>query len=141
MLRLKEILHHRTMFSAEPGQSVVEVAQQMAARNIGAILVLENGELRGVFSERDLMKRVVVEGLDPANTPVESVMSTDLTKADEDSTAEHALELMRRGNCRHLPVMRGDQVVGFISMRDLMISELEWKTEELQHMRDYIQSA
>jgi CBS domain-containing protein len=137
---LKDILHDRKPFSADPGETVAEVAARMAALNIGAILVLDRGELRGVFSERDLMKRVVVEGLDPRQTRVQQVMSTDLTKADESATIEMAMELMRRCGCRHLPVMRSSQVVGFISMRDLMLYELEQKAEEIRHMRNYIQS-
>jgi CBS domain-containing protein len=68
-------------------------------------------------------------------------MSTSITKADEQTSAEEAMELMRRCGCRHLPVMRARQVVGFISMRDLMLDELEQKTEEIRHMRNYIQSA
>jgi CBS domain-containing protein len=134
------MLHGRTLFSAAPAETVAEVAARMAALNVGAIPVLENGELRGVFSERDLMKRVVVPGLDPRQTRIVDVMSTSLTKADENTTADEAMELMRSCGCRHLPVMRASEVVGFISMRDLMLDELEKKTEEIQHMRNYIQS-
>jgi CBS domain-containing protein len=140
MPRLKDILQERAWFSAEIGQSVAEVARVMVARNVGAILVLENGELRGVFSERDLMTRVVVAGLDPAQTPVDLVMSTHLSTIQETATLDDAMGLMRQCNCRHLPVMRGEQVAGFISMRDLMLFELERKTDELQHMHRYIQS-
>ncbi len=141
MPRMKDILDQRQPYSAETGQTVADVAAKMAALNIGAILVLERGKLKGLFSERDLMKRVVVPGLDPARTPVERVMSTDLTRAEESTTVEEAMELMRRCNCRHLPVLRGGEVLGLISMRDLMIYELDRKTEEIQHMKDYIQSA
>ena len=140
MPQLKSILHGRELFSVEPGETVAEVAAHMAALNVGAIPVIENGELRGVFSERDLMKRVVVAGRDPQRTLVGDVMSTSLTTADELTTTEEAMEMMRRCGCRHLPVMRARQVVGFISMRDLMLDELEQKAEEIRHMRNYIQS-
>ncbi len=138
---LKDLLHGRELYQAEPGETVAEVAARMAAVNVGAILVLEDGVLRGIFSERDLMKRVVLEGRDPQRTLVGDVMSTSLTKASPDTTMEEAMELMRNCGCRHLPVMRGSEVVGFISMRDLMFEELEQKTEEIRHMRNYIQSA
>ncbi len=142
MPQLKDILHGRALFSAEAGETVAQVAARMAALNVGAILVLDTqGDLRGVFSERDLMKRVVVEGLDPERTRVEHVMTTDLTKAEESDTLEQAMELMRRCGCRHLPVMRDGRAAGFISMRDLMLYELERKTEEIEHMRNYIQNA
>ncbi len=140
MPQLKDILHNREMFSVQPGQTVAAVAAHMAAVNVGAIPVIENNELRGVFSERDLMKRVVLSGRDPQQTLVGEVMSTNLTKADEETTSEEAMELMRRCGCRHLPVMRSGEVVGFISMRDLMLDELEQNAEEIRHMRNYIQS-
>jgi CBS domain-containing protein len=140
MPQLKDILHNRKLFSVQPDQTVAAVAAHMAAVNVGAIPVIENKELRGVFSERDLMKRVVLGGRDPQRTLVGDVMSTTLTKADEQTTSEEAMELMRRCGCRHLPVMRSSEVVGFISMRDLMIDELEQKAEEIRHMRNYIQS-
>jgi signal-transduction protein with cAMP-binding, CBS, and nucleotidyltransferase domain len=141
MCQLKDILQNRTLLWAEAGESVAQVAARMAALNVGAIIVLDRGELRGVFSERDLMKRVVVRGLDPERTPVDTVMSTDLTKAEESTTVAEAMELMRRCGCRHLPVMRGGRVTGFISMRDLMLHDLQEKTEEIEHMRNYIQNA
>ncbi len=140
MPQLKDILHDRKLFSVHPDQTVAAVAAHMAAVNVGAIPVIDNNELRGVFSERDLMKRVVLGGRDPQQTLVGDVMSTSLTKADEETTSEEAMELMRRCGCRHLPVMRSSEVVGFISMRDLMIDELEQKAEEIRHMRNYIQS-
>jgi CBS domain-containing protein len=141
MPSLKDILQARALEAAEVGQTVAEVARRMAERNIGAIVVLEKGELRGIFSERDLMRRIVVQRLDPEATRVEAVMSTDLTTADESATVEEAMELMRGRGCRHLPVMRSGRVTGFISMRDLMLCELERKTEEIAHMRSYIQGA
>ncbi len=141
MPRLKEILQRRFLISVAPHDTVAAAARRMTELNIGAILVLENGKLRGVFSERDLMRRVVVERLDPDKTSVESVMSTELTTAEENTTAEEAMELMVRCQCRHLPVMSGGEVSGFLSMRDLMKDELDRKSEELQHIRDYIQSS
>ena len=140
MPQLKDILHSRKLFSVQPNQTVAAVAAHMAAVNVGAIPVIENNELRGVFSERDLMKRIVVGGRDPERTLVSDVMSINLTKADERTTSEEAMEMMHRCGCRHLPVMRGTEVVGFISMRDLMLDELEQKAEEIRHMRNYIQS-
>ena len=91
-----------------------------------------------MFSERDLMKRVVLERRDPATTPVEAVMSTAVATVDELASIDDAMELMQTHNCRHLPVTRGSRVIAFLSMRDLMNYELARKTEELHHMRAYI---
>jgi signal-transduction protein with cAMP-binding, CBS, and nucleotidyltransferase domain len=97
--------------------------------------------LRGVFSERDLLKRVVVERRDPERTPVSLVMSTDLFMIDESASLEEAMESMQSNNCRHLPVTRDGRVVAFLSMRELMNFELAQKTEENHHMRAYISNA
>ncbi len=86
MPRLRDILQGRSLLSAQTGETVAEVARRMASWNVGAVVVLENGALRGVFSERDLMKRVVVPQRDPEATRIDEVMSTDLTKADEYAT-------------------------------------------------------
>ena len=138
MSRVRDIVHNRDLFSVEESDSVADAARRMADLHVGAILVLNRGDLRGVFSERDLMRRVVVERLDPDRTRVAEVMSRDLATIDEMASIEEAMELMRRCGCRHLPVMRGSRVAAFLSMRDVMNYELERKTEELSHMRAYI---
>jgi len=94
MVRIQDILAGRNLFSVQVDQSVADVARYMAEVHVGAILVLERDELRGLFSERDLMTRVVVERRNPESTPVSEVMSTDLATIDEASTLEEALECM-----------------------------------------------
>ena len=140
MSQVRDIVHGRDLFFVDERESVAEVARRMADLHVGAILVLNGEDLRGVFSERDLMKRVVLDRLDPERTPVSQVMSTALATVDELADLEAAMELMQLHNCRHLPVMRGSRVVAFLSMRDLMNFELARKTEELHHMRAFIQS-
>jgi signal-transduction protein with cAMP-binding, CBS, and nucleotidyltransferase domain len=141
MYRVSDVVHQRDLFSVEEGQSVAEVARKMSDLRVGAILVFDQGQLSGVFSERDLLKRVVVERRDPESTPVGTVMSTDMFTIDESASLEEAMESMQSHNCRHLPVTRKGQVVAFLSMRDLMNFELAQKTEEIHHMRQYISNA
>ncbi len=138
MSTVREIVHDRDLFQVGEFDTVAQVARQMAELHVGAILVLNGESLRGIFSERDLMKRVVLEHVDPETTPVRMVMSTNVVAVDELASLEEAMELMQSHNCRHLPVTRGSRVVGFLSMRDLMNFELARKTEELHHMRAYI---
>ena len=138
MSRVRDIVDDRDLFCVEEGSSVAEVARQMADLRVGAIIVMRGHSLRGVFSERDLMNRVVLERLDPDRTPVERVMSTALATIEEDASLEDAMELMQSHGCRHLPVTRAGAVTAFLSMRDLMKHELALKTEELHHMRSYI---
>ncbi len=138
MSTVRDIVHDRDLYQVGEFDTVAQVARQMAELHVGAILVLNGESLRGIFSERDLMKRVVLEHLDPEATPVRAVMSTNVVAVDEVASLEDAMELMQSHNCRHLPVTRGSRVVGFLSMRDLMNFELARKTEELHHMRAYI---
>ncbi|MBZ5723395.1 MAG: CBS domain-containing protein [Acidobacteriia bacterium] len=141
MARVRDLLHNRILFHAEENDAVADVARQMAQLHIGAILVLDGGRLCGVFSERDLMKRVVLERLNPESTPVKFVMSTDVVTVDEDAELQEAMEAMEAHSCRHLPVMRGGRVTGFLSMRDIMHYELTRQTDEIHHMRAYIHGA
>jgi CBS domain-containing protein len=141
MSRVQDIVQDRELYYVEEHQTVAAVARKMAELHVGAIIVLSGQQLRGVFSERDLMKRVVLEKLDPEQTLVRSVMSIDISTVDESATLEVAMEAMQQHNCRHLPVTRGGKVVSFLSMRDLMNYELARKTEELHHMRAYIHGA
>ena len=138
MAYVRDIVLNRVLFSVEENETVAAVARQMAEFRVGAILVLGAGELRGVFSERDLMLRVVLQRLDPETTPVRQVMSTQLTTVDEAAVLDEAMEAMHRHNCRHLPVTRDGRPIGFLSMRDLMDFQLASQTEELHHMKAYI---
>jgi CBS domain-containing protein len=141
MSGVQDILQNRELFHVEENDTVANVVRRMAEIRVGAILVLEGEQLRGVFSERDLMKRVVLAKLDPELTLVKDVMSTDIATIDETASLEEAMEAMHAHNCRHLPVTRGSRVVAFLSMRDLMHHELARKTEEWHHMQEYIRSA
>jgi CBS domain-containing protein len=114
------------------------VAHRMAELHVGAILVMDGGELKGIFSERDFLVRVVVGGRDPNATAVCEVMTSNVFTIDATVGMEEAMETMRVHNCRHLPVTDEGRVVAFLSMRDLMNFALEQKTEELHHMRAYI---
>jgi CBS domain-containing protein len=138
MAHVRDIVGNRVLFFVEEGETVAGVARQMADFHVGAVLVMDRGQLRGVFSERDLMLRVVLQRLDPETTPVSSVMSTQLATVEESASPEAAMEAMHEHSCRHLPVTRAGQVVGFLSMRDLMDFQLARQTEELHHMKAYI---
>ena len=138
MSRVMDVLAQKELYSVDPDQTVTEVAHRMAELHVGAILVMQAGELKGIFSERDFLVRVVVERRDPNETTVGVVMTCNVATIEETSAIEEAMERMRIHNCRHLPVMRGGRVAGFLSMRDLVNFELERKTEELHHMRAYI---
>src|SRR4051812_24415340 len=106
MSQVKDVVHQCQLFSVEEHQTVAEVARAMAGYHVGAILVLKGDQLRGIFSERDLMMRVVLENRDPERTAVREVMTTDVCTIDEGALPEQAMEAMQANNCRHLPVTR-----------------------------------
>jgi CBS domain-containing protein len=140
MSRVMDVLANRELYSVEPHLTAAEVAHRMAELRVGAILVIRDGQLMGIFSERDFLVRVVVGGRDADRTSVADVMTSNVASIEETASLEEAMETMRVHNCRHLPVVRNGRVTGFLSMRDLMNFALEQKTEELHHMRAYISS-
>ena len=124
--------------TAQVGQSVYEVACTMVERNIGAVPVLQDGQLAGIFSERDLMRRVVVEGRDPRATRVEEVMTADPLIVSPTSSMEECMVLMRNHGFRHLPICDGKKLKGLVSLRDLLLRDLSEKDDEVRMMRAYI---
>lgn len=135
-----DLFRNQTTISAEPHQTVLEIAGMMVEHNIGAVPVLQNGKLVGIFSERDLMSRVVVKGKDPAQTQVGQVMTEDpLTVAPTDPL-ETCMTLMRRHGFRHLPVCAGRDLVGVVSLRDILLHDLDAKDDEVRMMRAYLHS-
>jgi CBS domain-containing protein len=119
------VRHHmsRDLLTVEAALPVIEVAQRMVDRNVGAVLVLEDGRLAGIMTERDLM-RAVARGLSD-DVVVADCMTADPETIGPDDTTEHAAVLMIHGGFRHLPVIDGDDVVGMVSIRDLVAVVLE----------------
>jgi CBS domain-containing protein len=139
-MRIYELVREQQTYRADLNQTVLEVAHAMVARGIGAVPVLENGLLVGVFSERDLMKRVVVEGLDPGNVRVSEVMTPDPMTVSPQEEVETCRVLMKRHGFRHLPICEGTQLRGMVSLRDILLYDLDAKDEEVRMMRAYIQT-
>jgi CBS domain-containing protein len=109
------------LLTVEASDSIVAVAQRMVDRNVGAVLVVEDGRLVGIMTERDLMK-AVARGLVSAAVVRDCMTSHPDTIAPDD-TIEHAAVLMIHGGYRHLPVVDGDDLVGILSIRDLVLVE------------------
>ena len=112
----------------------------MVSHNIGAVPILEKGQLVGIFSERDLMNRVVVGGKDPAGTEVGQVMTEDPMIVQPGDPLETCMPLMRRRGFRHLPVCQGRELRGMVSLRDILLHDLDEKDDEVRMMRAYLHS-
>jgi len=139
-MRIYDLINNQDTYRADGSQTVLEVAQAMVARNIGAVPVMRDGVLVGIFSERDLMKRVVAEGLDPRTTRLEEVMTEDPLTVSPSETVENCMVLMRRHGFRHLPVCEGKRLLGVVSLRDVLLHDLTEKDYEVRMMRAYIQA-
>ena len=118
--QIGEIVRRRPLVSADPGMSVREAAQLMASEKIGALPVVKDGRLAGIFTERDALVRVLARGLDPDATRLAEVMTADPVTIDARRPLKHALQMMVDGNFRHVPVVEGGSVVGMVSARDAL---------------------
>lgn len=111
--------------SARPDELVAVVAQRMREHAVGAVLVLADGVLTGIFSERDLLTRIVAEGRDAQATSVGDVATTDPVTVEADTPIRRCAEILREKRCRHLPVVEGASPVGIISARDFFAYVVE----------------
>lgn len=137
---IRDVIRDREPYSMKATASVMEAAEFMAQRKIGAVCVLDDaGKLIGVFSERDLLNRVVVQKHDPAAMKLGEVTSPLRAVIHCDETPQQALKRMEEIGSRHLPVLDGEKWVGMLSMRDLLRVELSDKGDELKLLHEYIQ--
>jgi CBS domain-containing protein len=139
MSTIKAILaRQRPLYHVAAQTLVIDAVKQMVEHNVGALPVLDGDRLAGVFSERDLMRQVIVRGLDPGKVRVGDVMSTNLITADINDDHTTCLQKMSTGKCRHLPVVDNNKLVAFLSARDLMKAEVEGKELEIKSLTDMI---
>lgn len=140
MHTLRRMIRRRELIAAAPTATVMEVATQMTDAHVGALCILDGDRLVGIFSERDLMTRVLVAGRDPRRTPVADVMTRDVVTATMDDSRSDCLSKMQEERFRHLPVMEDDRAVAMLSMRDLMRDEIEEQREEIVVLQAYLHS-
>ena len=120
MKQLAELIEDRPLVHVAMSDRVSDVARRMREKNVGAVAVLDGEKLVGIFSERDVVTRVVADNLDAAQTPIGVVMTKDLIVADPSEDIDDAVQKMVAGNCRHLPIVKGGNLLGMISIRDLL---------------------
>lgn len=138
MKSISELVNDRPLYSITADLSVAEVAKYMAEKNIGAIPVVEESRLIGIFSERDMVTRVIAKGLDPLQTQVREVMTTRIVVATAEETYESCLKKMQQLHCRHLPIVSGEQLIGMVSLRDLLMIDIDKKEQDLEYLHSYI---
>ncbi|MBV2208340.1 MAG: CBS domain-containing protein [Thermomonas sp.] len=126
--------------SIGPDAQVIEAIRLMAERRIGALLVMEGARLAGILSERDYARKVVLQGRSSKDTPVRDIMTADvITVAPGDSVA-HCMEIVTNSRIRHLPVVEAGQVVGVLSIGDLVKAVIEAQQQDIDQLQRYIAS-
>ncbi|HMS33094.1 MAG TPA: CBS domain-containing protein [Ignavibacteria bacterium] len=142
MKTLKELLGDRPLHFVRTGMKIIEVAKFMGLHNIGAVPVLKQSDkltLKGIFSERDLLRRCIAKELDLFNTPVDEVMTANVIVVETGDTPEYCIQIMKQENIRHMPVIENNALIGIISIRDLMLYDLNLKEEKIELLNSYIQ--
>jgi CBS domain-containing protein len=140
MDKVKRLIEEKgpEVYSVPPEETVWEAVRTMAGRHIGAILVIDKNQLIGIFSERDLLVRVLLTGLDPTATPIKAVMSTDMVYVTPDTSVREAMAVMTERRCRHLPVMEGQELRGMVSIGDCTRWVSRDQDYTIRHLQDYI---
>jgi IMP dehydrogenase len=126
------------VISVQPGDTVLRAASLMNERNVGAVLVMDAGRMAGIFTERDVLRRVVAAGLDPATTPVAKVMTTPVATCPAEISVDECAALMTTNNIRHLPVEHESALAGMVSIRDLLAHKVGEQQATLEQMNNYL---
>jgi CBS domain-containing protein len=140
MQALEAVLEHKgwDVHAVEATATVIQAVDKMCQAHVGAILVMDGDELAGIFSERDLMTRVVLARKDPARTRVADVMSRDVVSIAVDTAPREAMALMTKRRVRHLPLVEGRRIVGIVSIGDLVRWTIDEREHEIADLHEYV---
>ena len=128
------------IFAIAPDAPVIEAIRLMAEKRIGAVLVMEGPRLVGIMSERDYARKIVLQGRSSSDTPVRTIMTADVVTVRPDDTADRCMQIVTNERIRHLPVLRNGEVVGVVSIGDLVKAVIEDQQVELDQLQRYIAS-
>jgi CBS domain-containing protein len=126
------------VFSVEPQDSVLRAIEVMATRHVGALLVMSQGSLIGIISERDYARKVILKNRSSHDTPVSDIMTSPAVSVTPDDTVHRCMQLMTEGRFRHLPVVKGGRVVGMLSIGDLVKAVIQEQSEHIEQLERYI---
>jgi CBS domain-containing protein len=141
MLNVRQLLSgkpHNTVFAVRPDQMVIEALELMAAKNIGAVLVMEGEHLAGIFSERDYARKGILQGRKAKSTPVTEVMTSGVFVVDINKNIEDCMKLMSEKHIRHLPVVDHQRVIGILSVSDIVTAIMHEQENRIQSLEQYI---
>ena len=143
MTTVKQLLDikGRNILSMSPNDSVYSAVERMSENNIGALLVIENGRLVGILSERDYARKVILKGKSSKNTLIREIMTPDVLCVSPVTTVEECMALLTENRVRHLPVMEGGKLTGIVSIGDLVKQIISDKDFTIQQLEHYIYNA
>src|SRR5690606_30827277 len=142
MKTVKHILHAKApvVYSVSQNTSVLDALQLMMEKNISALLIVENEDLIGIFTERDYARKIILHGKSSKDTPIHDVMTHNPHTITIAETIENCMELMTTNHFRHLPVVEDNKVIGMISIGDLVKYIIEDQKQTIDHLQSYINS-
>lgn len=138
-LRVRKVMERKKLLVAPPETSVSEAARLMSKKNVGAVMVVKDGRLVGIFTERDAVIRVIAKGRDAKATLLSEVMTVDPQTVSPEESFGHALLMMYESGFRHVPVIEKGMPIGIVSARNALDPDLEEFTSEAQR-RKYIRA-
>jgi len=142
MKKVSDILNRKggSVVTIDADTTVLDALKLMADRNIGSVVISENGEYLGLMTERDYARKVILQGRSSHETPVREIMSTGLPRIVPESSIETCMHIMSESNIRYLPVFVADQLSGIVSINDLVTETILSHLETIEHLKTYIQS-
>jgi CBS domain-containing protein len=140
MRHVRHLLELKTpdVHAVDPDDAVIDAIRLMAEKGIGAVLVMRQSQLLGILSERDYARKIVLQGRSSATTPVRDIMTAEVIAVSPGDSVDFCMRLVTEKRIRHLPVRDGDEVVGVISIGDLVKAVIEDQQAELDQLQRYI---
>ena len=135
-----QILKHKGdwVITIPPSATVFQAIGRMVEHNVGALVAVEHGDVRGIITERDYLRRIALEGRSSKSTRVEEVMTADVIHVTPDTTVEECMTLMTENKCRHLPVLREGHLAGIISIGDCVRERLQVNEQHVEELTRYV---
>lgn len=140
MITVKDLLNRSSgpTVLVSPTDTVYRALQLMAENNVGAVMICEENQMQGIFTERDYCRKIILMGRSSLNTPIQDIMTKKMITVKPEQSLEECMELMTRYHIRHLPVQEDEKLVGVVSMRDVMDMIISSKQSRIDQLESYI---
>jgi CBS domain-containing protein len=137
---LKQLLNAKgsDVFAIAPEAKVIEALRMMAQKDVGALIVMEQGRIVGILSERDYARKVILQGKSSEDVPVREIMTAEVVKVDPGMSVEACMALVTQRRVRHLPVCEGEQLIGVVSIGDLVKEVIADQEQTIKQLESYI---